>query len=430
MNERQMQFRVGVVVFATMIVGGLLAMLNGPVPTDWLPGRESYQIGIQVPEAPGVGPNTPVRKNGLLIGRVASIEDLDDGVILHAKIDGDRRLLTSHVPHIRTSVLGDATIDFTTEPAVAPPQPLQDGANIRGVVDPNPFDSIAKLGDLQDDIQTTMQALARAGNQVADVAERIDDAFGTETEEGRVKRLLDTTELAMTQFAETMSAINQIIGDEPVGEISPSTGQPAAFRQAPADAQPLPNGQALPNRQQPGGQQPGFPQQPGLQQPPAGQPPVDGRELRLRLRQGLNELPDAVREARIAMQQFQVVLESANKNFKNLEGFTEPLGQRGDQIADSIVKAAEGMDRLVEEFTVLSQALNNREGTLGQLIHSGQLHENLNRLIHNANQVVLQVNDLTVRLKPVVNDARIFMDKVAREPGRVVTGGLNPSVVK
>src|SRR5687768_3101546 len=99
MNERQMQFRVGVVVFATMIVGALLATLNGPVPTDWLPGQESYQVGIRLPEAPGVGPNTPVRKNGLLIGRVDSIEDLDNGVVLYVKIEGDRRLLTNHVPH-------------------------------------------------------------------------------------------------------------------------------------------------------------------------------------------------------------------------------------------------------------------------------------------------------------------------------------------
>jgi phospholipid/cholesterol/gamma-HCH transport system substrate-binding protein len=418
-----MQFRVGVVVFATMIVGGLLAMLNGPVPTDWLPGQETYRIGIELPEAPGVGPNTPVHKNGILIGRVESIEDLDDGVRLHARIDGDRRLLTNHVPHVRTSVLGDATIDFVTEPSEAPPQPLQNGTVITGVVEPNPFDAIAKLGDLQDDIQMTMQALTRAGNEVADVADRIDDAFGTETEEGRVKRLLDTTEVAMAQFAQTMTSINQILGDEPIEAI------PAAFGQPPVNSQPLPNG-----RQQPGSQvpfrQPGVQSQPGVQQPPAGEQPIDGRVLRQRIRQGLYEFPDAIREAHTAMQEFRVVLQSANENFENLEGFTEPLGQRGEEIANSMVDAVDGLDRLVEEFTVLSRALNNREGTLGQLIYNGQLYENLNRLIHNANQVVLQVNDLTKRLKPVVNDARVFMDKVAREPGRVVTGGLNPSVVK
>jgi phospholipid/cholesterol/gamma-HCH transport system substrate-binding protein len=420
MNERQMQFRVGVVMFATLIIGGLLATLNGPVPTEWLPwGRQSYQISIQLPQAPGVGPNTPVRKNGLLIGRVASIDDLDNGVVLHVNIDGNRRLLTSHVPHVRTSVLGDATIDFATALTNAPPQPIADGATIPGVVDPNPFDSIARLGDLQDDIEQTMHALTRAGNEVADLAQRVDEAFGTETEEGRVKRLLDTTEVAMAQFGQTMGAINEILGDEPVVAQAPEFNVP-------------PNGQQLLNRQPlPNGQQPLLEQPPATTQPSTnGQPPVDGRQMRQRIRQGLNELPEAIREMRVTMEQFRVVLESANKNFQNLEGFTEPLGQRGEEIANSIVDAVDGLDRLVEDFTVLSQALNSREGTLGQLIHNRQLYENLNRLVHNANQVIVQVNDLAFRLRPVVENAKVFTDKIAREPGRLVTGGLNPSVVK
>jgi phospholipid/cholesterol/gamma-HCH transport system substrate-binding protein len=152
--------------------------------------------------------------------------------------------------------------------------------------------------------------------------------------------------------------------------------------------------------------------------------------MRQRIRQGLNEFPDAIRDLRVTMDQFRVVLESANRNFRNLEGFTEPLGRRGEEIATSVVDAVDGLDRLVEEFTVLSQALNSREGTLGQLIHNPQLYENLNRLVHNANQVIVQINDLTLRLRPIANDARVFMDKVAREPGRVVTGGLSPSLVK
>jgi phospholipid/cholesterol/gamma-HCH transport system substrate-binding protein len=416
-----MQFRVGVVMFATMIIGGLLAMLNGPVPSEWLPwGGSAYEIAINLPQAPGVGPNTPVRKNGLLIGRVASIEDLDEGVELRVNIDGNRKLLTSHVPHVRTSVLGDATIDFVTTPTVGPPQPLVDGSTIQGVVDPNPFDSISRLGDLQDDIQETMHALTRAGNEVADLARRVDDAFGTETEEGRVKRLLDTTETAMSQFGQTMSSINEILGDEPVSAQLPGNGQQTLNRQ------PLPNGQ-----QSPAGQPTLNGQPPVNGQPPAnGQQPIDGRQLRQRIRQGLNELPLAVREARITLQEFRVVLESANKNFKNLEGFTEPLGLRGEEIATSIVDTVEGLDRLVEEFTVLSQALNNREGTIGQLIHNPQVYENLNRLVHNANQVLFRIDELVRSLRPIRDDVRAFTDKVGREPGRIITGGLNPSVIK
>ena len=415
-----MQFRVGVVMFATMIIGALLATLNGPVPKEWLPwGRQTYSIAIQLPQAPGVGPNTPVRKNGLLIGRVASIEDLDDGVILHVNIDGDRRLLTNHVPHVRTSVLGDATIDFSSSPTNAPPQPLADGATIPGVVDPNPFDALAQLADLKTDFAEASRSLGNAGDEVAKLARRVNEAFGSETEVGRVDRLLDTTEEAMAQFSRTMGSINEILGDEPIVAQNPLPGPPV-------------NGQQMLNRQPlPNDQRPELDQQPSNVQPPTNIPaPVDGQQMRQRIRQGLNELPEAIREMRITMQQFRVVLESANKNFQNLEGFTEPLGRRGEEIANSVVDAVDGLDRLVEEFTVLSQALNSREGTLGQFIHNPQLYENLNRLIHNANQVVIQINDLTLKLRPIVNDARVFTDKVAREPGRVVTGGLNPSVIK
>jgi phospholipid/cholesterol/gamma-HCH transport system substrate-binding protein len=425
MNERQMQFRVGVVMLATMIIGTILATLNGPVPRDLLPwGVRSYRIAIELPQAPGVGLNTPVRKNGLLIGRVTEIEDLDNGVIVKVDIDGDRRLLTSHVPHVRTSVLGDATIDFVSEPAAAPPQQLTDGTKISGVVDPNPFDSIAKLGDLQDDVQQTMQALARAGNEVADVAARVDEAFGSETEEGRIKRLLDTTERAMSQLGDAAAAFNEILGDNLLDE--PATqGVPPVRQGIPPATQGVP----------PGNQ--GARQSASIaasltnfQQPDQAEVVIEVPTTRDRLKQALNELPDAVRDFRVTMQELRVVLDSANKNFRDLEGFTQPLGENGPRIVNSILETTEGLDRMVEELNVFSRALSSREGTLGQLIHDRQVYENLNRLIHNANQVVLQVNDITLRLRPVVNDARIFMDKVSREPGRVVTGGLNPSPIK
>ena len=165
MNERQMQFRVGVVVFATMIVGGLLASLNGPLPTGWLPwGHSRYQIGIEVPEAPGVDTNTPVRKNGVLIGRVKAIEDNGNGVLLKADIDGNRLLYADSEPHIHTSVLGDATIDFVNLRPTTGEQPVPTGTIFKGRVDPNPFESLGQLGDLKQEFSNASQ-LAYAGRR-------------------------------------------------------------------------------------------------------------------------------------------------------------------------------------------------------------------------------------------------------------------------
>lgn len=414
-----MQFRVGVVVFATMIVGGLLASLNGPLPTGWLPwGRAKYQIGIQVPEAPGVDTNTPVRKNGILIGRVKAIEDKDDGVVLKAEIDGNRQLYADYEPHIRTTVLGDATIDFVSRRQPAGAQPVPDGTVFHGRVDPNPFESLGQLGDLKTEFSAASHSLALAGDEVAKLAKRVNAAFGDENgaTEGRVTRLLDSTERAMNQFGTAMNSVNEIIGGEPLANVQPGVTTPPYNPQSPTGRAPI-NGQS-PQTTPPG------------TQPPGTQLPPSGPQMRQKLRQGLDELPDAIHEFRQTMSDSRVVLQSADKNFRNLEKFTEPLGQKGPQVADAILKAVDGLDQLVADLGSLARALNQRDGTIGRLIHDPQVYENLNRLMFNANKVLGDIDDLTFNLKPVVHDARIFMDKVAVEPGRIISGALNPSVVK
>ena len=414
MNERQMQFRVGLVVFATMIVGFVLAGLNGPMSFGWLPwGHSKYQIGIEVSEAPGVDTNTPVRKNGILIGRVKSIEDKGAGVLLNAEIDGNRPLYADFEPHIRTTVLGDATIDFVSRRPTPGMQPVADGTIFQGQVDPNPFESLGQLGDLKNEFSAASRSLAQAGDEVSKLASRVNTAFGDSGPdgEGRVKRLLDTTERAMTQFAMTMQSVNEIIGDEPIGVpmpngMQPSVGPQAPITQPPLNTQPIPNGQ------------------PGVQPNPS------GPQIRQKIRQGLDELPDAIHEFRVTLRDSRTVLQSAEKNFKNLEAFTEPLGQKGPEVADAILKAVVGLDQLVHDLGAVARALNNRDGTIGRLLNDPQVYENLNRLMFNANKVLCDIDDLMFNLKPVVHDAQIFMDKVATEPGRVITGGLNPSTVK
>jgi phospholipid/cholesterol/gamma-HCH transport system substrate-binding protein len=408
MNERQMQFRVGVVVFATMIIGGLLATLNGPMPSSWLPwGRLTYDVGIELQQAPGVGPNTPVRKNGILIGRVKSIEDKDVGVVLKAEIDGDRPLFPQYQPHVRTSVLGDATIDFETLPVPPGAQAVPDGTVFKGVVDPSPFDSLANLSELKDDFGEAARSLGRAGDAVTRLANQVTDTFGDDQETGRIKRVLDTTERAMDQFATTMASINEIIGDEPIAAQRPVNGQ------LPPNDQFTPGGQAPP-----------------AGQTPTGQPPSEGQEMRQRLRQTLYDLPDAISEARTTMKELRTTLDSAKKNLDNLQPFTEGLGETGDEIAARILETTEGLNQLVVNLNDVTDSLNNREGTIGQLIHERTTYDNLNTLMCNANKVLYRIDELARSLRPVVDNVRIATDKVAREPGRVVTGGLNPSPIK
>ena len=152
--------------------------------------------------------------------------------------------------------------------------------------------------------------------------------------------------------------------------------------------------------------------------------------MRRRLREGLNELPDAIKDFRSTMTQFRDVLASADRNFKNLEGFTEPLGQKGGDFTDALLKTASGLDQLITDFNAVVQAINNRRGTIGRLLYDDKAYENFNVLMINANTVLKDVHEIAFQLRPVINNARIFLDKVATEPGRIISGAVNPSNIK
>jgi phospholipid/cholesterol/gamma-HCH transport system substrate-binding protein len=356
MNDRIMQFRVGVVVLATSIIGAILVTLNGPSTTEWVPWTKgTYQVTIELLQAPGIGPNTPIRKNGLLIGRVQSIDDLDDRVAVHAAIDSGHRLFPQYICQVRTSVLGDATIEFVATPVPPGTPPLPDGAVVQGVVVGNPLDLISNL---QDDLQVAIHSLTRAGDEVAKLAQTVNEAVGDDTKEGRVSQLIDKTELAMDQFSRAAQTVDQFFGDQ--------------------------------------------------------------------------ETQNALRETRITMRDFRQAISeirsataSAERNLNNLEKFTAPLGEQGEEVASSLVLALEGLGQVVEELTVLTGSLNSRDGTLGQLIHNRELYDNINRVLVNSNHLVLRLNDLSMRLRPILDDARVFLDKIAREPGRLIGGAFS-----
>src|SRR3990172_6907598 len=104
MDERVVKFRVGVMVLSTLIIAGILVLLFGDARRVV---RGSSPIYIHFAEAPGLTDGTPVRKSGILIGRVTSVQFAKQGgVIVEAKIDGSVKLYRNEVPQVSGSLLG------------------------------------------------------------------------------------------------------------------------------------------------------------------------------------------------------------------------------------------------------------------------------------------------------------------------------------
>lgn len=209
MEDRSKQFKVGVVVVATMLVTALLVVLTSDF--SLLPFQNEYQLQVLVPQAPGVAPETPVRRRGILIGRVGSVEDTDEGALITIDVQEDKFVKSNEVARIQTSLIGDAVVDFTPAAPSQGAQVIQPGGPpIRGMYNPSPLDLIANL---QGDLKQTIQELGRAGGEVATLAERLNQVLGGQDIE-RIDRLVNSTESAMTSFSSVMQNLDDVLGDE------------------------------------------------------------------------------------------------------------------------------------------------------------------------------------------------------------------------
>ena len=65
------------------------------------------------------------------------------------------------------------------------------------------------------------------------------------------------------------------------------------------------------------------------------------------------------------------------------------------------------LDELLGQLNKFTRALNSREGTLGQLVNDPALYNNLS-------QAAINVNKLTRELQPILSNAKIFTDEIAR----------------
>jgi phospholipid/cholesterol/gamma-HCH transport system substrate-binding protein len=385
MDERVLRFRVGVVVVVAVIVTVILVMLFGAWPTLL---QSQYEVHIKFPEAPGITVDTPVRKSGVLIGRVSNVELMDEGgVLVTAKVFGNYKLRRNETCRIGTgSLLGDAILEFVpseqkellkifdlnkdqkldaSEKQESEELILDREYISYGVVSSTPLEVLA---DLQDDIGGAFHSLESAGDEVTKLVRTFNQTVNGD--EQRLQRIAAKLETALDNFDTTMRAVNRVVGDE---------------------------------------------------------------ELASRLKQSLRDFPAMVDEARQTMDvartsltSFQKASEKAEANLDNLEQLTRPLGERGAQIVENVEASTENLNELLSQLVTFSESLNSGNGSLGKLVRDDEMFERIDRIVSNA-------EDLSRRLRPVVDDVRVFTDKIARDPSQLgVRGALDrrPSGLK
>jgi phospholipid/cholesterol/gamma-HCH transport system substrate-binding protein len=341
MDERIVKFRVGVMVVATLLVVGILVALFGKLPS-LLYGH--YTVFVWFPQTPGVADGTPVRKDGILIGRVTDVKLLDaGGVVIRMRIDGRYKVRRSEVCRLSTSLLGDAILEFVAG-TTSSNEFVRNGDYLEGNVGSNPLQA---FGGIEGDLNQAIGSVANAGREIGRLAVYLNE-FTVNNDE-QLNRIVNKTELAIDKadltlddFQKFARDFNSVLGDE---------------------------------------------------------------QTRANLKQAINEMPALLKDTREAVAGIQSTVALADSNLKNLEGLTKPLGDHGEEMINNIDASMARLNEVLTQFVEFGKSLNSREGTLGRILNDPELYEhveaaacNIEQLTKELKPIIRNVNTFTDKI--------------------------------
>ena len=207
MDERIAQFRVGVMVIFTILITAILVALFGEFPALFRPRATVY---ILFSDAPGVTQDTPIKKSGILIGRVWRVDLREEGgVMVTARIDKDKPIRQHEVARITTSLLGDSVIhivDSGRKDLLR--NPVADGAELEGFAYDDPIQVIAKL---QERLAGAIGSVTNTSNELGQVVHQVGDLL--KANEEKINRLLTQADETAGLFHQTVRNANEIFGN-------------------------------------------------------------------------------------------------------------------------------------------------------------------------------------------------------------------------
>jgi phospholipid/cholesterol/gamma-HCH transport system substrate-binding protein len=374
MDEDIQKLRVGIFVVIAMLILGILIFLNSE---GWM---QQYTLYIKPVSAPGVTVGTPIRKYGILIGRVESVSSEDDCVLLGLAINEDEVVYENEIASIGTeSFLGDAVVEILPLTKQLRGEAAVPGSMISKVaVKRNPMEIVDVALNMEQEIAETLRAVRLAGQAVDNAGDGVRDLMTTVTdamndEDSEFKKLVtefrqtsQKAQVAIENFNQIFENVNEMVGDPEVK--------------------------------------------------------VEFRRSIATLPKILEEIQNTVVDTRKTINSFQEVSGKASSSLDNIEVFTGSLKDNGPEILVQVKESLRNVDGLVvqvKDFTQSLKKLQSSEGTIGKLLNDSEVYDDIKSTVENARM-------LSIQLEPLVNDLRNFADSLARDPGIIgVRGALD-----
>ncbi len=389
-TERQLQFRVGLLVIVAVAVCVGLVIRFGDMRYVW---NKTYALTIQLENGAGLYPTASVLLSGLAVGSVKQIElNPRGGVNVIVEVQEAIRLPVDSRAVVSRSLLGETAVEFIRG---SEDDCLKPGSRIRGVAAADPLVMIQRL---ETRTLETLNAFGDTSQEWREVARNFNSLM--DTKRGNLDQVVERAAESLHQFTVTMKAANQMI---------------AAANKLVSD----PESQAA------------------LQETLSALPKL------------VSATEATIKESRETVASSRKVLDEMNRNLVNLSQVTEPLGKRGDQMVTKLDSSLQKIDQFLTELNLFAKVVNQKEGSLQKFVSDPTLHDQLvrssesaNILMRNLEPVLRDLREFSdkvarnpevlglggaVRPSTGLKDAELRTNPRSSNPPKSIVRGNNPS---
>ncbi|HEV3384186.1 MAG TPA: MlaD family protein [Gemmata sp.] len=446
MAERRLRLKLGIFIAGTLIVLACLVIFFGRAP-DLFSQKATYTVIF--PEAPGIGPGTPIRKSGVRIGEVNDLDlDPETGQVrIHIRVERKYLPRKNEEATITKGLLsGDAAIDFLPRlPEEGGPSPPGEvyppGSQIAGVPPITPRSLLTPASGVLANAQQSLDRIVKAFEKLERL-ERLGPKVESALEE--ITGLARDARGFLPELKKTNDKFQNLLGNDVPnikGEFIAVQNQPepANLKGLIKDIQELVR---------------------------AVRPVAD--DVRATIRRLEPELTNTVKSARQTFDGVNEILSPENRKqftelLKNINGvavyiikisnalsglldaaektlrnfdtqvtgigalvtdvrtITKPLAARSDAIAMSVIDTAEQLSKTLAEVRSLLQSFGHGNGSIQKLLTDPMVYQNLDDAAGSLARIL-------ARAEKISRDLEVFSDKIARRPELIGIGGaLRPS---
>lgn len=454
MSERTAKLRLGGFVAAGLAGLAGLAMMFGGAPRIF-DNRAKFTVTFS--EAPGIAPGTPVRKSGVRVGEVTSLDLEENTGQVRVSIVVDKKFLprqNEEATIFRGLLSGDTSLDFIPKvtadglPVTTRGEAYAIGAEIAGQTPINPNTLVRQASGVLPSAQESMVRILNSIERVEKVIPKVERAFD------EIAELAKSGKEFVPELRETNRKVQSLISfNDPPANAKPDEKNEGSLRATLADirefiktAKPLVedvrkvikdneadlNGTLKAVRKTAEGASEILTEDTkknislivkNLQ--------TASDELTKSLKVAslfLDEGNKTLKEVNARMPQVERTLAAAENAMKgaegaikNIETATKPFAENADQIVKNVNVTADQLAKTLSEVRETLRIVNRSDGTLQKVINDPALYNQLN-------DSAVALTRTLMRAEKIAADLQVFADKIARRPETIGIGGaIRPS---